>query len=148
MRWWDQCLLYFKLLSKLLTGRGWKGSFWPSHSQEMLAKKACITLSAKWNYNSHQTNVNLILSINLYMIFLHDRCDTNVELILLCIYSVLYKNIFSNCLFAKPNCPLCSWISPPTTTTHQTPPKRSISLSLGVITPAEVLGGGWVGGLV
>lgn len=72
-------------------------------------------LSANWNYNSHQTNLNLILLINL--ILLYERWDINAELILICIYSVLYKSVY--CLFTKPNLPLCSWMSPPTPPTKR-----------------------------
>lgn len=124
MRWWDQCLLYFKLLSKLLTGRGKGGErkvSGYSRSQEMLAQKTCLTLSTKSNYNSYGPNMNLILSINLYTILLYDRWDTNVDLILLCSYSVSYKNIFS--VFLQNLTAPCAVGWAPSTHTH-TPPTK------------------------
>lgn len=124
MRWWDQCLLYFKLLSKLLTGRGKGGErkvSGYSRSQEMLAQKTCLTLSTKSNYNSCGPNMNLILSINLYTILLYDRWDTNVDLILFCSYSVSYKNIFS--VFLQNLTAPCAVGWAPSTHTH-TPPTK------------------------
>lgn len=124
MRWWDQCLLYFKLLSKLLTGRGEGGERKVpgySRSQEMLAQKTCLTLSTKSNYNSYGPNMNLILSINLYTILLYDRWDTNVDLILLCSYSGSYKNILS--VFLQNLTAPCAVGWAPSTHTH-TPPTK------------------------